>query len=72
MSKVFFRVGKEFCAECSFAIRRFIGAMDGVNDVGVENGMVSVEFDERRIDEEHVRTLTRDSIERLGYRVDAD
>ncbi len=70
MGKLFFRVEKQFCGECSLALRRFIGGMDGVAGVEVENGMVSVEFDGERIDEERVRTITRDSIERLGYRID--
>ncbi len=69
MSKVFFRVEKQFCGECSLALRRFIGGMDGVSAVNVESGMVAVEFDGKRIDEERVRRLTRDSIERLGYRI---
>ncbi len=72
MSKVFFKVQKQFCGDCSLALRRFIGGMDGVHAVDVESGMVAVEFDGKRIDEERVRTLTRDSIERLGYRVDGD
>ncbi len=72
MSKVFFKVEKQFCGECSLALRRFIGGMDGVANVDVESGMVSVEFDGTRIDEDRVRKLTRDSIERLGYRLDED
>jgi copper chaperone CopZ len=69
-SKVFFKVEQQFCGECSLALRRFIGGMDGVSAVDVENGSVAVEFDERRLEEEKVRRLTRDSIERLGHRVD--
>ena len=70
MSRVFLRVEKQLCGECSLALRRFIGGMDGVRTVDVENGSVSVEFDEGRLGEEPVRRLTRDTIERLGYRVD--
>ena len=69
MAKVYFKVQKQFCEECSLTLRRFIGGMDGVGDVSVESGMVSVEFDATRINEDRVRALTRDSIERLGYRV---
>ncbi len=72
MSKVFFKVEKQFCGECSLALRRFIGGMDGVANVDVESGTVSVEFDGTQIDEDRVRKLTRDSIERLGYRLDED
>lgn len=72
MSKTFFKVQNRFCGECSMALRRFIGGMDGVNAVAVEGGMVSVEFDEEKIDEENIRQIARDSIERLGYRVEED
>jgi copper chaperone CopZ len=72
MGKAYFKVQQRFCGECSLALRRFIGGMDGINSVEVENEMVAVDFDEERVPEEHVRTITRDSIERLGYRVEGD
>jgi len=46
--------------------------MDGVNAVDVENGTVAVDFDERKIPEEQVKKLARDSIEKLGYLVDKE
>ncbi len=70
VSRVLFRVEKQFCGECSLALRRFLGGMEGVSTVDVENGSVSVEFDEGRLGEEQVRRMTRDSIEQLGYRVE--
>jgi copper chaperone CopZ len=70
MTKAYFKVQKQFCGECSLALRRFIGGMDGVITVDVENGAVAVDFDERKIPEERVQKLTRDSIEKLGYRVE--
>jgi copper chaperone CopZ len=72
MSTARFKVEKRFCEECSLALRRFIGGMDGVSDVHVESGDVVIDFDERTIPEERVRSLARDSIERLGYRIDGD
>jgi copper chaperone CopZ len=72
MTKAYFKVQKQFCGECSLALRRFIGGMDGVIAVDVENGAVAVDFDERKIPEEQVQKLTRDSIEKLGYRVETD
>lgn len=72
MGKAYFKVQRQFCGECSLALRRFIGGMDGVNTVDVENGVVAVDFDERKIPEEQVQKLARDSIEKLGYRVDED
>ena len=72
MSTARFKVEKRFCEECSLALRRFIGGMDGVSDVHVESGDVVIDFDERTIPEERVRSLARDSIERLGYRIEGD
>jgi copper chaperone CopZ len=70
MAKAYFKVQKQFCEECSLALRRFIGGMDGVTAVDVESGAVAVHFDERTIPAEQVQKLTRDSIEKLGYRVE--
>ncbi len=72
MSRVLFRVQRQFCGECSAALRRFLGGMDGVDSVAVENGAVAVDFDERKIADDQVRKLARESIEKLGYRVDED
>ena len=72
MSRILFKVQRQFCGECSLALRRFIGGMDGVSEVEVADGGVAVEFDENKIAGERVRQLTRESIEKLGYRVDED
>ena len=72
MSKAYFKVQQRFCGECSLALRRFIGGLDGVTSVEVENGAVAVQFDEGKIADELVRKLTRESIEKLGYRMDED
>jgi copper chaperone CopZ len=68
MKKISYNVKKEFCAECSLALRRFIGRMDGVNSVDSENGKVVIDFDEKKMDEEKLRTLTVESLDKLGYR----
>jgi copper chaperone CopZ len=72
MTKAYFKVQKLFCGECSLALRRFIGGMEGVIAVDVENYVVAVDFDERKISELQVQNLTRDSIDKLGYRVEED
>jgi copper chaperone CopZ len=72
MSKELFQVKRQFCGECSLALRRFIGGMDGVNAVQVENGAIAVDFDERKISEEQVQKLTRESIEKLGYQLEEE
>jgi copper chaperone CopZ len=71
MKKVSFGVEKHFCAECSLALRRFIGKMDGVESIDVENGMIAISFDDAKIAEETLSSITRDNIEKLGYRLTA-
>jgi len=68
--KISFRVEKTFCEECSLALRRFIGNMDGVESIDVEDGMVAVLFDKDKMSEEDLFRITRDSIEKLGYKLD--
>jgi len=70
MSKVFFKVGTQFCGECSSALRRFIGGLDGVNSVSVENDRVAVDYDEDRTKGVDVPQVAKESIERLGYRTE--
>jgi copper chaperone CopZ len=69
MKKVSFGVEKNFCEECSLALRRFIGHMEGVESIDVEHGMVAISFDDGKITEETLGKITRESIEKLGYRL---
>jgi copper chaperone CopZ len=69
MKKVSFGVEKSFCDECSLALRRFIGHMDGVESIDVEHGKIAISFDDATIDEETLGKITRESIEKLGYRL---
>ncbi len=70
MKAALFKVNTNVCAECSLALRRFIGGMDGVDSIDVESGEISVKYDETKIDEESLSEIARNSIERLGYRVE--
>lgn len=69
MEKIYFNVGKTFCDECSLALRRFIGHMEGVESIDVEEGKVAVVFDRGKITEEDIARITKDSIEKLGYKL---
>ena len=69
MSKVTLSVQKQFCAECSLALRRFVGNLDGVESVDVENGRIVISFDASTITEDRVRTIAQDSMEKLGYKL---
>lgn len=69
MDKLSFKVKKEFCAECSLALRRFVGSVKGVEDVEVSvgEGKITISFDGSKIGESELFKISRDSIEKLGY-----
>ncbi|MDI6744511.1 MAG: heavy-metal-associated domain-containing protein [Thermodesulfovibrionales bacterium] len=70
MEKISFNVAKEFCDECSLAVRRFIGHMEGVDSIDVERGKIAISFDESKIDVEKLKKITVESIEKLGYKIE--
>jgi copper chaperone CopZ len=70
MKVALFNVDKTLCAECSLALRRFIGGMDGVESIDAEQGKIAITFNEAEIDEEKLSQITKDSIEKLGYKVE--
>ncbi len=70
MGKISFNIAKEFCDECSIALRRFIGHMEGVDSIDVESGKIAISFDNSKISEEKLKKLTMESIERLGYKAE--
>jgi copper chaperone CopZ len=70
MKVTLFNVSKNLCGECSLALRRFVGGMDGVASIDVEHGKIAVKYDEKIIDEDRISNITKDSIEKLGYRVE--
>jgi len=69
MKTVSLNVQKEFCEECSLALRRFIGHMDGVSSIDVEKGKIVINFDDGRLAEEDILKISRESIEKLGYKI---
>jgi len=72
MKTISLNVQKEFCDECSLALRRFIGHMDGVSSIDVENGRIVIRFDDGRIAKEDILKITKESIEKLGYKMGDD
>lgn len=70
MKTVLFKVQDSLCDECSMALRRFIGGLDGIHSIDVESGKIAVQFDETEMDEAKLAKIAKDSIERLGYRVE--
>ena len=69
MSRIALSVPKELCAECSLALRRFIGGMEGVDSIDVENGKIEISFDASKITPDTLLRISRDSVEKLGYKL---
>ncbi|MBI5075246.1 MAG: hypothetical protein HZB62_08815 [Nitrospirae bacterium] len=69
MKTSYINVQKEFCAECSLALMHFIGRMRGVESVIAEEERIVLTFDETEISEEDLIRITRENIEKLGYRI---
>ncbi len=67
--RISFNMSKDVCYDCSMALRRFIGHMDGVESIDVEEGKVVIDFDDLKISKEELDRITRDSIEKLGYKL---
>lgn len=70
MKVALFNVSNNLYGECSLALRRFVGGMDGVESINVEHGKISVKFNEAVIDEEKLSKIAKDSIDKLGYRIE--
>lgn len=69
MEKISFAMSKDVCDSCSLALKRFIGKMDGVESIDVEDGKVVISFDGAKISRADLARITRDSIDKLGYKL---
>ncbi len=69
MKRLLLNVQKEFCEECALALRRFIGRLSGVESITTEEGIIEIRFNESIADEKELLKITRESIERLGYKL---
>ncbi len=69
MKRLLVNVQKEFCEECSLALRRFIGKMEGVKEITTESGMIEIKFDDSIVNRDWLLKITKESIEKLGYKL---
>jgi len=69
MNRVYLNVQEQFCEECSLALRRYIGGMEGVKSIAVQNAMIEIGYDPSKITEDALRKLSKESIEKLGYKL---
>lgn len=64
-----FNVQKELCASCSLALRRFLDKMEGIDSIEVADGKIKILFNKEKILETDLVKITRDSMEKLGYKI---
>ncbi|MBI5074371.1 MAG: heavy-metal-associated domain-containing protein [Nitrospirae bacterium] len=67
MKKLLLSVEKDYCSECSLALTRFIGNMDGIDSLGIENGSIAIVFDESKISAATLVEIAEENIRRFGY-----
>ncbi len=68
MRKLLFSVEDKLCDECALALRRFIGPLQGIESVDVEDREIVISFDNAKLPEERLLGLATDSLERLGHK----
>ncbi len=69
MEKRLFKIEERFCDECALALKRFIGREQGIESIEVENKIIAVVFNPATMPAERLDKLTKDSLDKLGYRL---
>lgn len=67
MRKLLLKVDDQFCDECSLALRRFIGSMDGVESIDVEEKKIAIVFNDSKVHDDDLIRIVTDSLEKLGH-----
>ncbi|HTZ18938.1 MAG TPA: hypothetical protein VMB78_10915 [Dissulfurispiraceae bacterium] len=62
-------VQKEFCGECSLALRRFIGGLEGIKSIDVVDDQISILYDEKLVEGDRLFAAVCENVERLGYKI---
>ncbi len=66
MKKFLFKVEEKFCDECSLALRRFIGHMEGIESIDVEDRKIAVVFDAAKMTDEALARITKGQLGETG------
>jgi copper chaperone CopZ len=69
MRKLLFKVEDKVCDECALALERFLGHLEGIVSVAIEDRRISVVFDDAKMTDEDLIKLTTDNLEKLGHRL---
>ena len=67
MERMILGVNSVICAECSLALKRFIGSIKGVRAVVVVNRNIIVGFDGVEIKKDEITDIAKNCVEKLGY-----
>ncbi|MBI5055938.1 MAG: hypothetical protein HZB61_04910 [Nitrospirae bacterium] len=59
MQRITFNMQKEICDDCSLALKRFIGHMDGVESIETEDGRLVIDFNASKISMEELSRITK-------------
>ena len=72
MANLSFKVGSIYCHDCVLALRSFIGKLKGVKSVNmVGDDRIAIDYNpfELDLDDEKLKKLVVDSIDKLGFKV---
>ncbi len=69
MRKLLFKVEDRVCDECALALRRFIGHMEGIVSIDVEDRKIAIVFDTATITDEDLIKITTDNLDKLGHKL---
>lgn len=69
MKEAYLNVQKEFCGECSLALKHFMENMKGIGSVTAAEGRITITYDDSEVSETEILKVARDSIAEMGYTI---
>lgn len=67
MERIILDVNSVICAECSLALKRFIGSIKGVRAVVVVGRDIIIGFDSAETTKDEITGIAKNCVEKLGY-----
>ena len=67
MKRMILGVNSVICAECSLALKRFIGSIKGVRAVVVVSRDIIIGFDSAETTKDEIAGIAKNCVEKLGY-----
>lgn len=69
MSVLHVNVGGMYCYDCVRALRQFLGRVEGVETIDVDDGKVKIQYSEEILGRDELLKLVTDTVNKLGYKV---